>query len=117
MVNVAMTLFASAAPVFFKVTNNVAPSPASIKALPFPGASAAVKAAISGFGRPATPRELIASSAMMIPDPELRSTPEVSISMAVFCNALRICAGVKAELADLIKPAIAAACGAAADVP
>jgi hypothetical protein len=39
------------------------------------------------------------------------------MSIALPVSAARICAGVKDGLADLSNPAIAAACGAAAEVP
>src|SRR5215475_14720202 len=52
-----------------------------------------------------------------MPAPESRSTPGASMSIALTVNAMRICAGVKDGFADLSKPAIAAACGAAAEVP
>ena len=39
------------------------------------------------------------------------------MSIAVEVNRLRICAGVSPGLADLSSPAMAAACGAAAEVP
>ena len=54
---------------------------------------------------------------MMIPAPESRSTPAASMSIAVEVSAVRICAGVSVPLADLSSAAIAAACGAEADVP
>ena len=117
VVSVTMTFVAFDAPLFFSVTKSVAPSPASITPLPLPGASAALKVTISGFGRPGTPRDLIASRARMMPAPESRSVPSASMSTAVDVSAVRICAGVNNEFADLIRPAIAPACGAAADVP
>src|SRR5829696_2460284 len=43
--------------------------------------------------------------------------PGPSLSMAVFCTASRIISGVSDGLADLSRAAIAAACGAAAEVP
>jgi hypothetical protein len=36
---------------------------------------------------------------------------------AVFCRALKICAGVRAEFACSMSAATAATCGVAADVP
>ena len=53
----------------------------------------------------------------MMPAPESRSTPGASMSIALPISAARVCSGVKDGLADLINPAIAAACGAAAEVP
>src|SRR5215510_9801129 len=52
-----------------------------------------------------------------MPAPESRSTPGPSMSIALLVSAARICSGVKDGFADLSKPAIAAACGAAAEVP
>src|SRR5438067_2405276 len=54
---------------------------------------------------------------MMMPAPESRSTPGLSMSIALVSSAVRTCAVVNDGLADLIRAAIAAACGAAADVP
>src|SRR5947199_5275706 len=54
---------------------------------------------------------------MTMPAPESRSTPGRSMSIALVSSAARICAAVNAGFADLISAAIAAACGAAADVP
>src|ERR1700730_4499770 len=52
-----------------------------------------------------------------MPAPESPSLPFVAMSMAVLVSTVFICAGVNAGLAALINAAIAAACGAAADVP
>src|SRR4051812_23004853 len=54
---------------------------------------------------------------MTMPAPESGSGPAAPMSTAVAVNNVRICAAVNAGLADLSRPAIAAACGAAADVP
>src|SRR5262245_7143421 len=54
---------------------------------------------------------------MMMPAPESRSTPAASMSMAVLVRAVRILEADSAGLAALINAAIAAACGAAAEVP
>src|SRR3954452_10454499 len=54
---------------------------------------------------------------MTMPAPASTSAPGAPMSMAVAVISVRICAGVNAGLADLRSPAIAAACGAAADVP
>jgi hypothetical protein len=54
---------------------------------------------------------------MMMPAPVLRSTPAVSISIADVVKAVRICAGVMSGSADLTRAAMAAACGAEAEVP
>src|SRR5215475_10118164 len=59
----------------------------------------------------------MAAKALRMPAPESRSTPGPSMSIAVLVSAVRICAGVRDGLADLTNPAIAAACGAAAEVP
>ena len=52
-----------------------------------------------------------------MPLPVSRSMPTASMSIALLVSAVLIWAGVSAGLADLIKPAIAAAVGAAHDVP
>jgi hypothetical protein len=54
---------------------------------------------------------------MTMPAPVSRSTPGASISIAELIKAVRTCAGVKLGKADLSSPAMAAACGAAAEVP
>src|SRR5262249_34193425 len=55
--------------------------------------------------------------AITIPAPESRSTPAASISSAEDVSPVRTWAGVSAKLDDNNRPAIAAACGAAAEVP
>src|SRR5205823_5784457 len=55
--------------------------------------------------------------ASMIPDPELTSMPGSSLSSAVDIRICLIAAGVRLALRESITAAIAAACGAAADVP
>src|SRR5437867_3199730 len=52
-----------------------------------------------------------------MPAPLLISTPGASISIAVFLRMVFIWSAVKERFADLINPAIAPACGAAAEVP
>src|SRR6185369_13515798 len=54
---------------------------------------------------------------MTMPKPASLSVPAVSISTAVVVSAVLICACVNVGFADLSKAAIAAACGAAAEVP
>src|SRR5258708_31909093 len=54
---------------------------------------------------------------MTIPDPESRSQPAAMMSIAVLVRADRICDGLRLALYDLSSAAIAAACGAAAEVP
>src|SRR3989442_1128560 len=58
-----------------------------------------------------------ACDAMMMPAPESRSTPAASMSIAPFTSAVWIWAGVNDGFADFTRAAMAAACGAAADVP
>src|ERR1044072_8339227 len=58
-----------------------------------------------------------AARAITMPAPESRSLPTSSISSAVLVSAVRICAVVRSGLNDSKSAAIAAACGAAADVP
>jgi hypothetical protein len=58
-----------------------------------------------------------AAKAFNMPNPESRSNPAASISIAVFASAFRVWAVVRLELLCSSKTAIAAACGAAADVP
>src|SRR5215471_11506025 len=55
--------------------------------------------------------------AITTPWPVSRSTPAASMSIADARSASLICACVKPGLCDLISAAIAAAAGAAADVP
>ncbi len=52
-----------------------------------------------------------------MPAPESRSVPGASMSSAEPVRAARTCDGVKAGNACRTSAAIAAACGAAADVP
>src|SRR5207248_1578564 len=52
-----------------------------------------------------------------MPAPESRSVPGTSISIAVLVRATLICDCVKAGFADFSRAAMAAACGAAAEVP
>ena len=59
----------------------------------------------------------MAAGAITIPNPESRSTPGARISSAVEVKASKICAPVAEGLADFNNAAIAAAWGAAADVP
>src|SRR2546428_4595540 len=54
---------------------------------------------------------------MIMPAPESRSIPGPSISIAVLARAALICACDNEGFADRIKAAMAAVCGAAADVP
>src|SRR5262245_29978520 len=54
---------------------------------------------------------------MTIPRPASRSQPGVLRSIAVDVKAAEICDAVWVRLRDFTSPAIAAACGAAADVP
>src|SRR6185295_12337440 len=54
---------------------------------------------------------------MTMPAPVVRSTPAVSMSIAEPVSLVLICAGVRVGKADFNRPAIAAACGAAAEVP
>jgi hypothetical protein len=65
----------------------------------------------------ATSAAWTAANASSRPAPESRSIPDASMSRAVDLNTVRICAGPSNGLADFTKAAIAAACGAAADVP
>src|SRR5215471_10659766 len=60
---------------------------------------------------------LCAGCAMTMPAPESRSIPGASMSIADAWSADRTCACVKPGFADLISAAMAAASGAAADVP
>ena len=57
------------------------------------------------------------AAAITMPMPESRSTPGASMSRAVAKSALLSCVCVKPGFADLMSAMIAAACGAAADVP
>ena len=52
-----------------------------------------------------------------MPAPLFMSVPADSISSAVEVKMVLICAAVNDGFADLINPAIAPACGAAAEVP
>src|SRR2546425_1545150 len=52
-----------------------------------------------------------------MPAPLFMSVPADSISTAVEVKIVLICAAVNDGFADLINPAIAPACGAAAEVP
>src|ERR1700730_16961699 len=58
-----------------------------------------------------------AGGAMTRPKPESRSIPIARMSSAVEVMASLICAGVRDGFADLIRAAIPAAWGAAAEVP
>src|SRR5438034_1108072 len=49
--------------------------------------------------------------------PAVGDVSAAEMSIAVLVRIVRICAGVSEESADLISAAMAAACGAAADVP
>src|SRR6185503_14214068 len=55
--------------------------------------------------------------AITIPAPESLSTPAASMSSAEEVSAVLTCAGVSDGFEDRSNPAMAAACGAAADVP
>ena len=57
------------------------------------------------------------ASAITMPTPESWSTPAASMSSADANNAAFTCAAVALGFADHASAAIAAACGAAADVP
>src|SRR6266496_1107956 len=59
----------------------------------------------------------MAPKAITIPAPESRSTPAASMSRADEVSAVRIWAGVGVGLNERSRAAMAAACGAAADVP
>jgi hypothetical protein len=67
--------------------------------------------------RGAAPMASSAAGAMTMPAPLSRSTPAASMSMAEARRPLRSWAGVNVGTADFINAAIAAACGAAAEVP
>src|ERR1700687_6104520 len=76
------------------------------------GLGTKLSATVSVLSRARTP-----AGAMTMPTPESRSIPTASMSSAEFSNAVLTCALVAVSLADLIKPAMAAAWGAAAEVP
>ena len=63
------------------------------------------------------PTDCNACIAITIPAPASRSTPGASLSIAVLIRAVRICAGVSPGESCFSNAVIAAACGAAADVP
>src|SRR5262245_22074631 len=117
VVSVAVMFDAVVVPRLVSVTFNVAPSPTLIAPLPLPGLSAATTTVSVRKAAPTRPAAFRASHPMTMPAPESRSTPAASMSMALDVMAIRIWLLVSAGFADLIKAAIAAACGAAADVP
>ena len=72
---------------------------------------------MSSSGCAVAPTAASAGPGMTIPAPVERSTPAASISMAVEVSAVRTWAGVSEGLPAFSKAAIAAACGAEAEVP
>src|SRR5581483_52955 len=66
---------------------------------------------------PSARSDWMALSAITMPAPELRSTPAAWMSTTLLRSAARICIAVADGFFDFIRAAIAAACGAAADVP
>src|SRR5436309_873697 len=94
-----------------------APPPASGAVWTLPGSSEASTLTAEMSAVPDRQAAIIVALATMIPAPESRSGPAVMMSMALLVRTDRIWVGVRLGLADSSSPAIAAACGAAADVP
>jgi hypothetical protein len=116
--SVAVTPVAGLTPVLSRGMSNVARSPGSTKPFELPPTSVTVAVPRETFAAPDTaPMDAMAASAMTMPTPESRSVPSPSISIAVLVRAVRICACVSDGFADFSRAAMAAACGAAADVP
>src|SRR5262245_14563401 len=91
------------------------PPPGPMKVAPPAGVVVTAPSARTGLG--AASINSSAANASKIPNPESRSKPVASISMAVLVSARRILFGVNLGLADLSNAAMAAACGAEAEVP
>ena len=104
-----------APPPFESETVRFTLSPGSITALPIVGVAITVPSVRYGCGT--TPRDARAAFASAVPKPVVMSYPGVSISVAVDVSAFLICAGVADGATCFRSAAIAAACGAAADVP
>ncbi len=112
--SVALTAVAFAPPLLTSWTRSCAEPPGSNASLPIGVSVWVFSSRYTAVGAPALRS---ASGANARPAPLSRSVPEASMSSAPVLSALRICAEVAVGTAALIRPAIAATCGAAADVP
>ena len=118
VVRVAWTAVAPVSVGFVSWTTRVASSPGSIAPFPFenaPSAAVTVPRVTAAWGVGET--ACMAWNACTMPKPLMLSKPADSTSTAVVVRIVRICAAVSAGFADLRRPAIAPACGAAAEVP
>src|SRR6476660_9260515 len=119
VVRVAVAEVASCNPRLFKLTVRLPLSPGSMKLSPLQQVSlfATVDRSRNALPTTGAPSDCSAGNGITMPAPESRSVPGASISIAVLVKVVLSCACVREGFADFMRAAMAAACGAAAEVP